>query len=374
MAEGGHDEFEELMYAEDEYGTDYADRSDRTLPATMETSILKYPLCDKAALEAAVELVNLNRFYGPKPTVNLVNNTANLINDLTEVSHNVSGKELGKKKSHGHFESDPTEDQVRGPRSTPVAPMELPEAQRLISLIARQKQIIERQNMLLKKLADGQREQDAILDSPDSSPVARIRRSEPSNGALATPDRAARRLSLDHRTSRTGRTACPQDSFRTSRTGRTACPQDSFRTSRTAYSPDSLSDGQLGQLAAPTHSKRLTRRSDPTARSNHRFNDNNRTSSEEDEELMDDDDDDDVVNTTRADPPRGAYRSATAKLGSFDGTTTSLETHLSRFETHSRFFKWSEEERLFHLFSSLIKDAGNILWDGSACGSSLALI
>ena len=93
---------------------------------------------------------------------------------------------------------------------------------------------------------------------------------------------------------------------------------------------------------------------------------------------MDNNDDNDDIGdaaTSRIDPPRGGPpRSATAKLGSFDGATTPLETHLSRFETHSRFFKWSEEERLFHLSSSLIKDAGNILWDGSACGSSAALI
>ena len=54
MAEGGRDEFEELGYAdEDEH---VLDRSDNTPPDTQAT---KYPFYDTAALEAAVELINL---------------------------------------------------------------------------------------------------------------------------------------------------------------------------------------------------------------------------------------------------------------------------------------------------------------------------
>ena len=69
-----------------------------------------------------------------------------------------------------------------------------PEAQRLNSLIARQKQIIDRQNTLMRILADRQREQDAILDDSDSSPVARVaRRLDLSDRSMQPPDRVTRR-------------------------------------------------------------------------------------------------------------------------------------------------------------------------------------
>ena len=232
MAEGGHDEFVELLYyAEDDQELDY---TDRTPPATMGN---KYRLYDTAA----VELINLTPENRPivnaalnknnadesrsanniaRPTVNAVLNKHNA-DEIRSANNDIDvrPKNIGKRKSHGHFESDPTEDPVRDPRIAPVttvAPMGSPEAQRLNSLIASQKQIIERQNMLLKKLADRQWEQDAILDDSDSSPVAR-------------------RLDLSDRTSRTA--LQPPD--------RAAGQPDSFRTSRTVLQPPDRAAEQL---------------------------------------------------------------------------------------------------------------------------------
>ena len=54
MAEGGRDEFEELVYADD-----VLDRSDMLRRTPPDTQATKYPSHDTAALEAAVELINL---------------------------------------------------------------------------------------------------------------------------------------------------------------------------------------------------------------------------------------------------------------------------------------------------------------------------
>ena len=60
---------------------------------------------------------------------------------------------------------------------------------------------------------------------------------------------------------------------------------------------------------------------------------------------------------------RGRYGfTVGAKLGTYDGSTC-LETFLARFDNCARYFKWSEEDRLFQLCASLTGPAGQILWD-----------
>src|SRR6266496_3126358 len=64
----------------------------------------------------------------------------------------------------------------------------------------------------------------------------------------------------------------------------------------------------------------------------------------------------------------------TAKLEAFDGTTEPLETFLARFEHFSRHYQWDEEERMFHLQNSLVKDVGNLQWDSKKADTSEELI
>ena len=151
--------------------------------------------------ESVNSQVNLTPENRPIVPIVIVNINADEVrsakNDIV-----VKTKKLGKRKSNGSSEAGPVEDPIRGPPSapgTPVALMGSPEAQRLIDKNAKQievsqKQIIDRQNMLMRMLADRQREQDAILDDSDSSPVARVaRRLDLSDRSMQPPDRVTRR-------------------------------------------------------------------------------------------------------------------------------------------------------------------------------------
>ena len=63
-----------------------------------------------------------------------------------------------------------------------------------------------------------------------------------------------------------------------------------------------------------------------------------------------------------------------AKLNPYDGISEPLETFLVRFEKFSVHFKWSDEERLFHLSNSLGKTVGNVLWDSGTAKTAEDLI
>ena len=55
---------------------------------------------------------------------------------------------------------------------------------------------------------------------------------------------------------------------------------------------------------------------------------------------------------------------STAKLEQYESAKEPLETFLARFENFSRYFHWSENDRLFNLCNSLGKGEAQILWDG----------
>jgi len=62
------------------------------------------------------------------------------------------------------------------------------------------------------------------------------------------------------------------------------------------------------------------------------------------------------------------------KLETYAGQGASLEAFLAKFEGHSKYFGWTEEDRLFQLQNSLKGTAAMILWAGSAQDSSAELI
>jgi len=63
-----------------------------------------------------------------------------------------------------------------------------------------------------------------------------------------------------------------------------------------------------------------------------------------------------------------------AKLEAYAGQGASLEAFLAKFETHSRYFGWTEENRLFQLQNSLTGTAATVLWAGGAQNSSAEII
>jgi hypothetical protein len=54
---------------------------------------------------------------------------------------------------------------------------------------------------------------------------------------------------------------------------------------------------------------------------------------------------------------------ATIRLGSYDGNSIPLETHISKFENCAKYYAWNETDRLCHLRASLDGAAGQILWE-----------
>jgi hypothetical protein len=54
---------------------------------------------------------------------------------------------------------------------------------------------------------------------------------------------------------------------------------------------------------------------------------------------------------------------ATIRLGSYDGNSIPLETHISKFENCAKYYGWNETDRLCHLRASLEGAAGQILWE-----------
>jgi len=65
-----------------------------------------------------------------------------------------------------------------------------------------------------------------------------------------------------------------------------------------------------------------------------------------------------------AEPPKQHKRNV--KLESFAGNGASLEVFLAKFEEHSRYFQWGENDRVFQLKNSLTGTAAMVLWVGGA--------
>jgi len=63
-----------------------------------------------------------------------------------------------------------------------------------------------------------------------------------------------------------------------------------------------------------------------------------------------------------------------AKLEAYASQGASLEAFFAKFESHSRYFGWTEEDRLFQLQNSLTGTAAKVLWAGGAQDSSAELI
>jgi hypothetical protein len=56
-------------------------------------------------------------------------------------------------------------------------------------------------------------------------------------------------------------------------------------------------------------------------------------------------------------------RSATIKLGTFDGRNVPLETHLAKLRNCAEYYGWSEADRVAHLKASLDGSASTLLWE-----------
>jgi len=62
------------------------------------------------------------------------------------------------------------------------------------------------------------------------------------------------------------------------------------------------------------------------------------------------------------------------KLESFAGNGASIEAFLAKFEEHSRYFQWGEDDRVFQLKNSLTGTAATVLWVGGANATTSELI
>src|SRR6266516_4376360 len=63
-----------------------------------------------------------------------------------------------------------------------------------------------------------------------------------------------------------------------------------------------------------------------------------------------------------------------ARLAQYNEKSESLETFFARFENFSKYFGWTEEDRLFNLINRLGDVVGSVLWDGGEQETSADLI
>jgi len=79
----------------------------------------------------------------------------------------------------------------------------------------------------------------------------------------------------------------------------------------------------------------------------------------------------------KAEAPTGhddKQRKPAAKLESYAGQGASVESFLAKFESHAKYFKWSEQDRVFQLKNSLTGTAAQALWTGGENATSAELI
>jgi len=67
-------------------------------------------------------------------------------------------------------------------------------------------------------------------------------------------------------------------------------------------------------------------------------------------------------------------RKPAAKLESYAGRGASLESFLAKFESHAKYFRWSEQDRVVQLQNILTGTAAQTLWTGGEHASSEELI
>jgi len=63
-----------------------------------------------------------------------------------------------------------------------------------------------------------------------------------------------------------------------------------------------------------------------------------------------------------------------AKLESYAGQGASLESFIAQFKSHAKYFKWTEQDRVFQLKNSLTGIAAQALWTGGEHATSAELI
>jgi len=67
-------------------------------------------------------------------------------------------------------------------------------------------------------------------------------------------------------------------------------------------------------------------------------------------------------------------RKPAAKLERYAGQTTSVESFIFQFESHAKYFQWTEQDRVFQLKNSLTGIAAQALWTGGEHSTSAELI
>jgi len=67
-------------------------------------------------------------------------------------------------------------------------------------------------------------------------------------------------------------------------------------------------------------------------------------------------------------------RKPAAKLKKYVGQGASVESFLAKFESHAKYVKWSEQDRVFQLKNSLTGTAAQALWTGGENATSAELI
>jgi len=64
----------------------------------------------------------------------------------------------------------------------------------------------------------------------------------------------------------------------------------------------------------------------------------------------------------------------TVKLESYTGQGASLEAFLAKYEEHSRYYRWNDDDRVFHLKNCLTGTAATVLWAGGTHATATQLI
>jgi len=67
-------------------------------------------------------------------------------------------------------------------------------------------------------------------------------------------------------------------------------------------------------------------------------------------------------------------RRHTIKLESYAGQGASLEAFLAKYEEHSRYHGWNDDDRVFHLKNCLTGTAATVLWAGGIHSTATQLI
>jgi len=67
-------------------------------------------------------------------------------------------------------------------------------------------------------------------------------------------------------------------------------------------------------------------------------------------------------------------RRHTIKLESYAGQGASLEAFLAKYEEHSRYYGWNDDDRVFHLKNCLTGTAATVLWAGGIHATATLLI